>query len=72
VFTTCRYPIFSGRHTPTTKSVAAGTRATKAKVWLAARLLQLSGNSRKARTLTVGFKAFCVQNDPRWVAVAWT
>lgn len=60
--------MFSGRHTPTTKSVAAGTRATKAKVWLAAKLLQLSGNSRKARTLTVGFRAFCVQNDPRWVA----
>jgi hypothetical protein len=39
--------------------------ATKAKVWLAARMLQLTGQRRKAHTLVNGFRAFCVQNDPR-------
>lgn len=62
-----RYPSFAGRHTPTTESVKQGTRITRAKVWLAAKLLQVAGQKRKARTLLVGFKAFCVQNDPRYV-----
>jgi hypothetical protein len=39
-------------------------------VWLAARLLQLTGHKRKSHTLINGFKAFCVQNDPRWVGGA--
>lgn len=60
-----RYPVFSGRHCPTPKSVKQGTRATRAKVWLAAKLLQLTGQGRKAHSLACGFKAFCVQNDPR-------
>jgi hypothetical protein len=67
-----RYPVFSGRHCPTPKSVQQGTRATRAKVWLAAKLLQLTGQGRKARSLVFGFKAFCVQNDPRWGRTAFT
>ena len=66
----CSYPTFSGRHQSTEESLKAGRIKTAAKVWAAARLLQLTGNGRKARTLVQGFKAFCVQNSFRWGLVA--
>jgi len=43
-----------------------GYLITSAKVWAAAKLLQLMGRSRQARAVENGFKAFCVQNTPQY------
>lgn len=59
------YPMFSGRHLPTVKTMRAGFFITAAKVWAAAKLLQLSGRLRQARAVLQGFKAFTVQNTPK-------
>jgi len=59
------YPLFTGRHLPTVKTMRAGFLITAAKVWAAAKLLQLSGRLRQARAVLQGFKAFSVQNTPK-------
>lgn len=57
-----RYPVISGRHVPTEWGLAIQRQITFAKVWLATKLMQLTGNSRHASKLMTSFKAFCVQN----------
>lgn len=57
-----RYPIITGRHVPTEWGLAIQRNITYGKVWLATKLLQLTGKSRYASSLMTSFKAFCVQN----------
>lgn len=59
-----RYPVISGRHVPTDWGLAVQRNITYGKVWLAAKLLELTGRSRYATRLMTSFKAFCVQNTP--------
>lgn len=47
---------------PTEWGLALQRHITYGKVWLASKLLQLSGRSRYARSLLTSFRAFCVQN----------
>ena len=53
-------------HNPTPWGLALGRWVTAAKVSAVAYLLEWAGQARDARALRGGFRAFCVQNSPRY------
>jgi hypothetical protein len=56
-----RFPTITGRHVPTARGLKMHNRCMGAKVWLAGKLLQLTGKRRAANSLSNSFKAFCIQ-----------